>query len=85
VVQNIPIQDTHAENEFLFVFHAVNLSKAGYTVITDVIWEDTFLSRTEVDELLDFSRTAFSSPDRKCCANVQECALGKIFNSDEGA
>jgi hypothetical protein len=49
VVQNTPIQGTHAENEFFFVFHAVNLSKAGYTVIPDLIREDTFLSRTEVD------------------------------------
>jgi hypothetical protein len=28
-----PILGTQAENEFLFIFHAVNLSKAGYTVI----------------------------------------------------
>jgi hypothetical protein len=79
-----PIQGTQAENEFLFVFHAVNLSKAGYTVIPDLIREDTFLSRTEVDELFDFSRTDFSNPDGKCCANAQECAFTTILNSHEG-
>lgn len=79
-----PIQGTAAENEFLFVFHAVNLAKAGYAVIPDLIREDTFLSRTEVDELFDFSRTAFSTPDGKCCTSAQECAFTKIFNSDEG-
>jgi hypothetical protein len=76
-----PIQGTQAENEFLFVFHAVNLSKAGYTMIPDLIREDTFLSQTEEDELFDFSRTAFSFPDGKCCASAQECEFTKIFNS----
>jgi hypothetical protein len=53
-------------------------------VIPDLIREDTFLTRTEVDEMFDFSQTVFSTPDGKCCANTQECAFTKIFNSDEG-
>jgi hypothetical protein len=53
-------------------------------VIPEFIREDMFQSLTEVDELLDFSRTAFSTPDRKCCANAQECAFTKIFNYAEG-
>ena len=77
-----PIQGNSAENEFLFVFHAVNISKAGYTVIPDFIREDTFLSRAEMDELFDFSRTAFSTPDGKCCASAQDFAFNKIFNSE---
>jgi hypothetical protein len=83
-LKTAPILGIQAEYEFLFVLHAVNLSKAGYTVIPDLIREDRFLSRTEVDELFDFSRTAFSTPRGKCCANSQECAFTKIFNSDEG-
>jgi hypothetical protein len=80
----LPLQGTAADNEFLFHFHAVNLSKAGYAVIPEVIREDTFLSRTEVDDLFDFSRKAFATPDGKCCASAQEPAFGAIFNSVEG-
>jgi hypothetical protein len=81
VVQNTP---SFRKKRVLFVFHAVNLSKAEYTVIPDLIREDTFLSRTEVNKLFDFSRTAFSTPEAKCCANAQECVFTKILNSDEG-
>jgi hypothetical protein len=66
-----PTQGTHAENKFLFVFHSVNISEPGYTVISYLIREDVFLTRTEVDELFDFSRTVFSTLVWKCCAHAQ--------------
>ena len=53
-------------------------------MISDLIRDDTFLSLAEVDELFEFSRTAFSTPDGKCYASAQDCAFTKIFNSEEG-
>ncbi|MCX8500979.1 MAG: hypothetical protein ORO03_04725 [Alphaproteobacteria bacterium] len=79
-----PLQGSAADNAFFSLFHAINLSKAGYTVIPDVIREDTFLSHTEVDELFDFCRKAFSTPGGKCCASALEPAFGTIFNAPEG-
>jgi hypothetical protein len=69
----------------LFVFHALNLSKDVYTVIPDLVREDTFPTRTEVDELFDSSRTAFSSPDGNFFASDQEGEFTKILNSAEGS
>jgi hypothetical protein len=79
-----PLQGTAADNEFLFLFHAANLSKAGYAVIPEVIREDTFLSHTKVDELFYFSLKSFASSGRKCRSSAQEPAFGVIFNSIEG-